>query len=1048
MAKKVETQRSEEGIQHTTNKKLQEGRMENHIDKDGRKSEDTKELVGATNTGKPKSTKETTINNVKLRQRLPRRAKTQRNASPLNNDNLQKSIAEHFSSLGSVGTASTKTTSTSTTTTSSTETSTTTPKLHNKLGNQSPKNRKSHSDRRTTTDFLTKKIKIEKMDKAATLARTTKRRKGAELITTKSSKSIIQNLGNAIFSRTSKSSIDTYKHLSKLMTNEKTFSSSDEEENLVNDNKNEDEMEMEVEIISETDNNKTNEIKNQEVIIIDDEEEERQNYMNKTEEEDEDVKMEINENNTEKGEETINKNSINEGKKKKEASDGKNNARNGKAGEEQSIENPKNKETHNNKNKEIPEGEKIFPSNEIPNPAIKTNEKEQTHDEEEIDGSEKSPKRQRNITHSSKDWFECHEPPTNNQNNISKLTLEAKNKEGVDQLNQNTQNLTLADSNKEGLSSDKSNNDLMDPTIAPLPPKHIQDQYDEQAQKIGREMQIEQEKAKIKQTRALRQYSIDKYKKDLEDEKKILKARQWETEQCISELDSAQLKLNDEIRDGQNSYQKENKHEITTKEVDQLRKEISGNTSHKLHEEHIPEGDHQSQSPKPSIHDEKDNFWKEIWSPGIDEPGPDVKQKAEFVNIISESYEKFSDPQDIKNYQQEQGALLPDTTKILYPNGSLQIGYFQNPNGKLCHRKDPEELIPITRAEYLRYKFLQEEKRQLSSSHKNNTRPDLEDKHVSFFDQKYEEDMKQKGKISDRIQQFKAWEKHQTNMEATNNPNSYLSNLYPEIRLPSKPDEEGKNSERKERSKIRKEHTSILKNKLTQGNNTNNPPNLNDPTLSEEDKARLQRQDMRDLKMKHCQSQQIVFGSGPNERSIRAQARLSTIIYEMVCQLVWREGTYHEDDTLDHLFDCTKELELNDDKVTFLPVEKTPEEEEQQLTTQNMLELLKDAKSLYETTIRKYIHFKDSNGLIDENTGKVYLKIRLRLGRPVINRTEARKYTRQIRDRWARKNKHEFKFSEVQQMNQYKIGFFSNISKGSKKRARSLLQGLQPRMLQ
>ena len=303
MAKKVETQRSEEGIQYTTNKKQQEGRMENHIDEGGRKSEDITESVGATNIEKPNTTKETTINNIKLRQRLPRRAKTQRNASPMNNVNLQKSIAEHFSSLGSVGTASTTTTSTSTTTTSSTETSTTTPKPHNKSGNQSPKNRKSHSDRRTATDFLTKKIKIEKMEKAANLARTTKRRKGAELITTKSSKSIIQNLGNAIFSRTSKSPVDTYKHLSKLITNEKTFPSSDEEEDLVNENKNEDEMEMEMEIISEKDNIKTNEINKQEVIIIDDEgeEEEHQNNMKKMEEEDEDVTMEINENKVEKG---------------------------------------------------------------------------------------------------------------------------------------------------------------------------------------------------------------------------------------------------------------------------------------------------------------------------------------------------------------------------------------------------------------------------------------------------------------------------------------------------------------------------------------------------------------------------------------------------------------------------------------------------------------------------------------------------------------------------------------------------------------------------
>ena len=146
MAKKVEIQRSKEGIQHTTNNKPQEGRMENQTDEEGQKSEDITEPVEATTNGNLKATKEATTNNVKLRQRLPRRAKTQRNASPLKNNNLQKSIAEHFSSLGSVGTASTNTTSNSTTTTSSTETSTTTPKLHNKSRNQNTKNRNSQSD--------------------------------------------------------------------------------------------------------------------------------------------------------------------------------------------------------------------------------------------------------------------------------------------------------------------------------------------------------------------------------------------------------------------------------------------------------------------------------------------------------------------------------------------------------------------------------------------------------------------------------------------------------------------------------------------------------------------------------------------------------------------------------------------------------------------------------------------------------------------------------------------------------------------------------------
>ena len=143
------------------------------------------------------------------------------------------------------------------------------------------------------------------------------------------------------------------------------------------------------------------------------------------------------------------------------------------------------------------------------------------------------------------------------------------------------------------------------------------------------------------------------------------------------------------------------------------------------------------------------------------------------------------------------------------------------------------------------------------------------------------------------------------------------------------------------------------------------------------------------------------------------------------------DGIYHEDDTLDHLFDCTKELELNDPMVSFLPTESNPEEGEDYLSTQDMLHLLTNSKSIYEQSIQKYIHFKDNNRLFDPNTGKVYLKFRLHMGKTLQQKTQPRQYTRHIRDRWARKNNHEFKYSKVQQMNQYKIGFFSKLREGS-----------------
>lgn len=315
MAKRVEIPRNEEGMQNATNNNQQEGRMENQQDKDGLKMEEKNDSVGKNNTRKLITPMESGSNNIKLRQRLPRRAKTQRTISPTTNHNLQKSITEHLSSLSSVGT-----TSTATTATLSIETSTTTPKQTNSLGNKSLKTKKSQSLHQTTTDFFTKKAKIEKMNTSAKLVKSSKRRKGAKMVT-QTPKSIIQNLGDALFLRNSNKLVDIYKHLSKFMTNKRTFPSSDEEEDPVINNNMDEEVEMEMEMNLNQNNNKsnsnqTNVIHQQEVIVIEDEGDKEERNNNTITIEEEDVIMDSNTNNNEiKMEKIKTKQSNNEDKK-------------------------------------------------------------------------------------------------------------------------------------------------------------------------------------------------------------------------------------------------------------------------------------------------------------------------------------------------------------------------------------------------------------------------------------------------------------------------------------------------------------------------------------------------------------------------------------------------------------------------------------------------------------------------------------------------------------------------------------------------------------
>lgn len=147
-------------------------------------------------------------------------------------------------------------------------------------------------------------------------------------------------------------------------------------------------------------------------------------------------------------------------------------------------------------------------------------------------------------------------------------------------------------------------------------------------------------------------------------------------EQHIGELDLAQTKLNKEIKEGeQNLRQRENLKSISTEEVEKFCREILRNTFHKYHKEETLEENQHNQHSKPTIQDEKDKFWKDIWSPGIHESGPDVKQKAEFQNIITESYEKYTDPRDMKNTSRTKEPYFQTQLKYFIQTGNSNKGF-------------------------------------------------------------------------------------------------------------------------------------------------------------------------------------------------------------------------------------------------------------------------------------------------------------------------------------------------------------------------------------
>lgn len=79
--------------------------------------------------------------------------------------------------------------------------------------------------------------------------------------------------------------------------------------------------------------------------------------------------------------------------------------------------------------------------------------------------------------------------------------------------------------------------------------------------------------------------------------------------------------------------------------------------------------------------------------------GPGEKVLADTSKIVREAA-KFTDPKEERKYQEEQFALMPDTSKIIAASGELKSPYFRDDYGFLRH-PDHMFIVPVTRGEAL-----------------------------------------------------------------------------------------------------------------------------------------------------------------------------------------------------------------------------------------------------------------------------------------------------------------------------------------------------------
>ena len=179
-----------------------------------------------------------------------------------------------------------------------------------------------------------------------------------------------------------------------------------------------------------------------------------------------------------------------------------------------------------------------------------------------------------------------------------------------------------------------------------------------------------------------------------------------------------------------------------------------------------------------------------------------------------------------------------------------------------------------------------------------------------------------------------------------------------------------------------------------------------------------------------------IIGSTPEERKSRRSSQVLDIVFTVQFQLKrlpsnerTRTRQWDESTLLAHFKSFYETAIRHDLNMGMCRAIDSPAIDDEIAYGKKMTEILNDStlNSFTDERVMKYVHVQNQNFLYDRNTGLVHTRIKIRAGRPV-NKDQVRLYSRPIFTDWAQGGGHRIFYDEMQQINQYKIGCFLNVS--------------------